>query len=125
MSILLSLILALSASPASVQQTPAITDLSYNETFACASLAEVAISMMTEEGTTPVTTDEIALVDGLTRIKTQADAALEPARLRDGWDVAQAETQRGVALQALGEASEDDLINALGMCGTIFGVTFE
>ncbi len=125
MSILLSLVLALNAAPAPVQQIPAVTDLSYNETFACSALAEAGIGMMTQDGTTPVTTGEIKLVDDLTRLKSLADAAMEPARLRDGWDPAQAETQRDVALQALGQASDDDLIGALGMCGAIFGVTFE
>ena len=124
MSILLSIVLALNVAPVA-PQVPVVTDLTYGETFACAALADVGLQVLTGEGTTPVTTSEISLVNALTRLKTSAESAMEPARLRDGWDETAAETARTIAIQALGEASEDDLINALAICGTIFGVTFE
>ena len=114
--------LSLMIAAALLQATPAVTDLSYGETYGCAVLARAGYAKMYEGGTSPVTTSEIELATALQTLQTLAEAALPVAQARDGYQDSMLEGAQNAAREGLAGASEDQLGEAMVMCGKIFGI---
>lgn len=107
----------------SVQTAPA--NLTYAEVYACGVLARAGWEAMYDGGTSPVTTGEQAQEAAMRRLEQLAEAAREPARLRDGLESEAVQTAEADARAILAEITPDQRRFARGQCAQAFGVTLD
>ena len=108
-----------------LQATPAPADLSYGEVYGCHAIAKVAYEQLHAGGTSPVTDSEVALATNVARVRDLAAAEMERARVRDGLSGDLLTGAEDAARRGLGGATDEQLLNAFGICATVFGVTFQ
>lgn len=108
------------------QEELKVNDLTYAETFACASLGDGARQWVREglNGAAP-SAGEAQLLTALDGLAAAAQAALEPARVRDGLTADQASEAEAGVLSDLGQQDDQTLFALTDLCGTIFGVNFD